>query len=247
MTKRLRKTDGGQPRKRHQGYTLPGYNYLGPGNDLHNGPPTSPSDEAARKHDEHYTDIINQGNDPYWNWNEDDQTAITNFGYDYGGIAGKTAFQLKKIAHKAGLIGKVKRRHHPFNREKKKHFLKHIGAHESSRMSGYTDKAGETSTKKKVVKAQPLPKPDDSGKKIDDTHGYQRGTPEQQREAYEKSFHEEEDRLHKEYLRLPNQKNFEAWQSFLKTYKEKDKPAEEPAAAPTETPKESNHFTIYYD
>lgn len=37
--------------------TLPGYNYLGPGNDIDNGPPVNAVDEIAKKHDEDYEKI----------------------------------------------------------------------------------------------------------------------------------------------------------------------------------------------
>lgn len=43
------KVDGGS------GYTLPGYNYLGPGNDLDSGEPTNKLDELAYQHDLAYT------------------------------------------------------------------------------------------------------------------------------------------------------------------------------------------------
>nr|AYN77558.1 minor structural protein [Chimpanzee parv4] len=47
------------------GLTLPGYNYVGPGNPLDSGPPQGPVDEAAKHHDERYAEMIEHGDIPY--------------------------------------------------------------------------------------------------------------------------------------------------------------------------------------
>lgn len=102
---------------RQRGWTLPGYNYLGPGNSLDNGPPTSFDDAVAQVHDNDYQDYIDQGLDPYWNYNEADDKAIDQWGNSVGGLIGKGVFKTKKFLahHKVlGTIQKTSKRRHPF-------------------------------------------------------------------------------------------------------------------------------------
>lgn len=94
------------PEKRKRGWTAPGYNYLGPGNDM-GMVPVDQDDDIARQHDERYTKYQKYGHDPYWNWNEADEVARNEFGHSYGGWLGKAAFTLKRTAYQAGLIGSI--------------------------------------------------------------------------------------------------------------------------------------------
>lgn len=63
-------------RRESNGWTLPGYKYLGPFNGLNLGEPTNPLDAAARKHDIAYTDQINKKLYPYLFFNKADQDLI---------------------------------------------------------------------------------------------------------------------------------------------------------------------------
>lgn len=58
-------TERDSDREPHKGLTLPGYNYVGPGNPLDNGPPQGPVDEAAKHHDERYEELLSHGDIPY--------------------------------------------------------------------------------------------------------------------------------------------------------------------------------------
>jgi Phospholipase A2-like domain len=77
--------------------TLPGYNYLGPGNELNKGNPTNKSDSTAQGHDYGYDDLIDQGINPYLTWNTADEQAQGNWGNDWGGILAKSFFNVKKF------------------------------------------------------------------------------------------------------------------------------------------------------
>nr|AZZ69379.1 minor structural protein [Tetraparvovirus ungulate4]AZZ69385.1 minor structural protein [Tetraparvovirus ungulate4]AZZ69391.1 minor structural protein [Tetraparvovirus ungulate4] len=46
-------------------FLVPGYNYVGPGNPLDNGPAKGPVDEAAKHHDERYDEMLSHGDVPY--------------------------------------------------------------------------------------------------------------------------------------------------------------------------------------
>lgn len=99
----------GRYRKPFNGdFTLPGYNYLGPGNSLDKGPPRNKNDATALKHDIAYSKIQARGQNPYISWSNADEDALHEFTFDdYGGAAGKAFFAAKKLAHKTGLIGNV--------------------------------------------------------------------------------------------------------------------------------------------
>lgn len=105
---RLRKAKHSRPRP-YRGWVLPGYNYLGPGNDLDNGEPTNESDAAAQRHDVEYDKYQKEGQDPYWNWNKADETFLseTEAAKDYGGRLGHLFFSGKKRAHSLGFIGRL--------------------------------------------------------------------------------------------------------------------------------------------
>lgn len=95
------------PRKR--GYVLPGYNYLGPGNDLNGGKPTNSSDAAARRHDIAYGEYEKKGHNPYLKWNQADQRFIDQASWkDYGGFLGKSFFYAKKAASRIGVVDTIK-------------------------------------------------------------------------------------------------------------------------------------------
>lgn len=99
--------------------SLPGYKYLGPGNSLNKGNPTSYNDFVALIHDIEYGEIIQQGGNPYLQWSQADADAYNRFtSGDYGGRLGRVFFGLKKLAHDVGIISKFdsnmsgqKRRH----------------------------------------------------------------------------------------------------------------------------------------
>ena len=89
-------------------FSLPGYNYLGPGNAMDKGAPTNKNDAIAFRHDVQYGKIQRRGKNPYVQWSNADEDAFNEFTFDdYGGAAGKVFFGAKKLAYKAGLIGNV--------------------------------------------------------------------------------------------------------------------------------------------
>lgn len=79
------------------GLTLPGYRYLGPFNSLFSGKPVNKADEAARKHDLGYSDLISKGENPYLYFNEHDVNLIEDLRGDntFGGILARSVFQVK--------------------------------------------------------------------------------------------------------------------------------------------------------
>lgn len=91
--------------KRKRGYVLPGYKYIGPGNEMEAGEPVDEDDRIAKRHDYGYQKYIDEGKNPYWNMNADDEIAAQQFGHGYGGYLGKAFFMAKKAAADAGLIG----------------------------------------------------------------------------------------------------------------------------------------------
>nr|QTE03782.1 MAG: capsid protein [Grus japonensis parvo-like hybrid virus] len=91
--------------KRRRGYVLPGYRYIGPGNEMEAGEPVDEDDRVAKRHDYGYQKYIDEGKNPYWNMNADDEIAAQQFGYGYGGYLGKAFFMAKAAAADAGLIG----------------------------------------------------------------------------------------------------------------------------------------------
>lgn len=80
------------------GLTLPGYKYLGPFNSLFAGKPVNKADEAARRHDLGYTDLLDKGHNPYIYFNEHDEQLIQDLQTDrtFGGILAKSVFGIKK-------------------------------------------------------------------------------------------------------------------------------------------------------
>nr|ANN02912.1 structural protein [Ungulate bocaparvovirus 6] len=80
------------------GLTLPGYKYLGPFNSLFAGKPVNKADEAARRHDLGYTDLLDKGHNPYIYFNDHDEQLIQDLQTDrtFGGILAKSVFSIKK-------------------------------------------------------------------------------------------------------------------------------------------------------
>ena len=64
------------PKRRGGGFTLPGFNYLGPFNELDAGPATDELDAAAQRHDQGYQDILDSGQNPYFTYNDADQRML---------------------------------------------------------------------------------------------------------------------------------------------------------------------------
>ena len=77
-------------------WTLPGYNYLGPGNPVDDFPPQNEDDAIARDHDMDYQDILDSGQNPYLRYSNADEKARKKFGHSIGGYIGKAAFTVKK-------------------------------------------------------------------------------------------------------------------------------------------------------
>lgn len=103
-----------------KGNTFRDYHYLGALNALENGTPINYSDHTSKIHDYDYQDIINHGEDPYWNYSEADEVARKKFRSDAGGELGRLFFSLKKAAWEDGLIGHVK---YKKRRNVMKHFI----------------------------------------------------------------------------------------------------------------------------
>ena len=93
-----------------KGLTLPGSNYIGPGNPLHSGKPKSKADAAARLHDIDYDRLLKKGVKPsklYFGFSKADERLMKRSDITtpdglatYGGMA------LKKGLYKLGLTGK---------------------------------------------------------------------------------------------------------------------------------------------
>lgn len=109
LGKRKRGSDG-KPLLRPKGpgdWSLPGYNYIGPGNPVDDYEPVDEDDRLAMEHDNAYTRIQQEGEDPYYKYSEDDEYARQHFGHGWGGWLGKGFFTGKKIAAKIRAIGYV--------------------------------------------------------------------------------------------------------------------------------------------
>ena len=94
-------------RHRKRGWTLPGYNYMGPGNSLDNGPPTSADDNVAMEHDHAYQKYLDAGQDPYWNYNQADEDAVKKWGNSLGGMGAKAVFKTKKFLANHHVLGHI--------------------------------------------------------------------------------------------------------------------------------------------
>nr|QTE03910.1 MAG: capsid protein [Phoenicopteridae parvo-like hybrid virus] len=91
-----------------RGWVPPGYSYLGPGNDLHRGPPRNANDVLAQDHDRRYTAIMEAGGQPYTRWSEADREFYENLTVnDIPTAVAKGLFGIKKGIHAAGLRSSV--------------------------------------------------------------------------------------------------------------------------------------------
>lgn len=88
-----------------RGFVPPGYRYLGPGNDLDRGEPTNENDRTAQTHDIGYTELEKEGVDPYWTYNDADETFLKELKpNDIPTYVAKGVFSVKKAAAKVGLL-----------------------------------------------------------------------------------------------------------------------------------------------
>ena len=88
-------------------FTLPGYRYLGPGNKMDKGPPTSWDDLVSWFHDKEYEKLEAEGINPYYTYSKADQTFREQLAYDYphyGGILGQISFTAKKLLSDIGVL-----------------------------------------------------------------------------------------------------------------------------------------------
>lgn len=124
--------------KKSRGWTLPGYNFLGPGNDLDNAVPTDRDDYIAQDHDYDYQDLESAGINPYITYSEADDIAMKQFGHGYGGNIGKATFMKKKILAAAGVLKSTqfKKRHHYILKKQsnpKHHFIENVAKGEDKK------------------------------------------------------------------------------------------------------------------
>lgn len=91
-----------------RGWVPRGYDYLGPGNDLHRGPPRNENDVLAEDHDRAYQAILEAGGRPYTQWSEADRIFFDNLRVnDLPTAAAKGIFGLKRTAHALGILRSV--------------------------------------------------------------------------------------------------------------------------------------------
>lgn len=89
--------------KRNKGLTLPGYNYLGPFNDVDDTPPTNKTDAAARKHDIEYSKL---GKRAYYTYSKADEDFLNEI-KDHKGVGptiARKVFQAKKRLSTWGVL-----------------------------------------------------------------------------------------------------------------------------------------------
>ena len=90
-----------------RGLVLPGYKYLGPFNGLDKGPPVNDADAAAKRHDEAYNELLEQGDNPYLAYNHADEALQEELASDssFGGNLARGVFQAKKrVLEPLGLV-----------------------------------------------------------------------------------------------------------------------------------------------
>lgn len=84
-------------------WSLPGYNYMGPGNTIDDHPPTSEGDKNAYIHDQ---SLQYEQDDGYTKWGKADQDFLDRNTMDYpGDWASQAYFTAKKAANYFGAIG----------------------------------------------------------------------------------------------------------------------------------------------
>ena len=90
-----------------RGLVFPGYKYLGPFNGLDKGEPVNAADAAAKKHDEAYNELLQQGENPYISFNHADHQFQKDLAGDtsFGGNLARGVFQAKKrVLEPLGLV-----------------------------------------------------------------------------------------------------------------------------------------------
>nr|WDW25752.1 MAG: capsid protein [Canine parvovirus] len=94
-----------EKKKQQRGWVPDGYDYLGPGNDLHRGPPRNANDVLAQDHDTTYTALLEAGGRPYTQWSAADKRFYESLTVeDIPTAVAKGLFGLKKGLHSTGLI-----------------------------------------------------------------------------------------------------------------------------------------------
>ena len=94
-----------KPKRKRSGWTAPGYNYMGPGNPMDNGPPVDTDDWASRWHDRAYKRYEDeQGIDPKKVWVPEDQKWLDEADWKGWSSLGKLWFGGKKVL---GMLGAI--------------------------------------------------------------------------------------------------------------------------------------------
>lgn len=92
-----------------KGWLFPGSKYIGPGNEMNKGLPTSSSDAAARDHDLEYGNYLKRGVKPkhlYKGFSDADERLIKRTKPTTPeGLTVQMGMRIKKAAYKAGLTG----------------------------------------------------------------------------------------------------------------------------------------------
>jgi Phospholipase A2-like domain len=96
-------------KRKNRGWVPFGYKYLGPGNDLHSGKPTTIGDKAAQKHDWKYHELEQRGIKPKFVYSEADDDFIKEVGTQHASewIA-KNIFKAKKRLAESGWITDIR-------------------------------------------------------------------------------------------------------------------------------------------
>lgn len=137
-------------------WTMPGFNYMGPGNVMDDAPPTNRDDFQAQKHDEQYTEYLKKGEDPYWNWNDADEEFIENVGETWTGTAAKKIFQGKRALSKLHALGHIRStRHNHMVNWGNTDTVKERQRKEREAIEKYKQKQREEAAKKEQEKKRP--------------------------------------------------------------------------------------------
>lgn len=92
-------------RKGKKGLVPGGYAYLGPGNDLHQGPPRNKNDAVAQDHDIEYGQLEEQNRAPYRLYSGADERFLDNLEVnDLPTAAARGIFGAKKALNRVGLL-----------------------------------------------------------------------------------------------------------------------------------------------
>jgi hypothetical protein len=106
---------------RAKGLVLPGSKYVGPGNELDKGVPTSEGDMVALRHDLRYDDYAKRGlgKQMYTSYSDADARAIQESmdilhrKPDANALVVAAGMGMKKLAHKMGLVKRIRDRDLP--------------------------------------------------------------------------------------------------------------------------------------